>query len=369
METKSRISLFYPNRASHRVNKISSRDYLQNYNYQYSYRAVLSRLKKLDNRTSKLKYLDKAIKYNYWHKPAIFTANQVSGKPRSYDNEILINFYKQALKLAPRDQKYLAGLASVYRMDNQLDNAAIIWQYLINHDANDYRSLLSLALYAQMENNERAFNKSMRRLDQMDTTETSQIESLIGLVSDAYKLQPNYAIDDLNLYDDASHYIVILGAALTIHGNIKDKLRRRLAAGLKLAQLQPKAKIIVSGGQVPQEPTTEASMMIEWLVDHGIKRQRILKEDKSRDTVQNAINSNLILKTVNAQKVTLVSSSSHIQRAYILFQTANYANHINYDLDQYVVRDTDKLVRPAQHKIISDMLRVKGYWLLPGIQP
>ncbi|WP_220751825.1 YdcF family protein [Apilactobacillus xinyiensis] len=369
METKSRISLFYPRRTGYRVKNISQQDYLQNYNYQYSYQAVLNRLKKLDNRTSKLKFLDKAIKYNYWHKPAIFTANQKSGKPRSYDNEILINFYKLALKLAPRDKKYLTGLASVYRMDNQIANAAIIWQYLLNQNPKDYHSLLNIALYTQLNQREHAFEKSLHRLNKINPAETEQLKHLLNLIQHVPALKPNYAVDDLSLWDDSRHYIVILGAALTIHGNIKEKLRRRLAAGLKLARLQPKAKIIVSGGQVPQEPHTEASKMIEWLVEHGVKRQRILKEEKSRDTVQNAINSNLILQINDARKVTLVSSNNHIQRAYALFQSANYLQGIDYDLQNYAVHETGPQIQPAVHKIISDMLRVKGYWLLPDIQP
>ncbi|WP_052759389.1 YdcF family protein [Paenibacillus sp. DMB20] len=50
----------------------------------------------------------------------------------------------------------------------------------------------------------------------------------------------------------------------------------------------PNSIIVVTGG-VPKNGVTEADNMTKWLVEHGVAESRILPENQSTDTVENAL--------------------------------------------------------------------------------
>ncbi len=78
----------------------------------------------------------------------------------------------------------------------------------------------------------------------------------------------------------------------------------------------------MSGG-AKRNGHTEARVMYDWLVDKGIKKSRIMRESTSASTVSNATNSMAILPDhPGFTSYTLISDSSHIRRATILFNAA-----------------------------------------------
>ena len=149
---------------------------------------------------------------------------------------------------------------------------------------------------------------------------------------------------------------------------------QRLEKGLTLAKEQPSSKIIVSGGELPVEPKIEATVMKNWLVKHGVASSRIITEEGSLDTVSNALNVTKILNKNHAKHATIVSSASHMRRAYTLFEVAKLVSNGRYGLSQLVSIDKQNSLKPlnesdpAVNKIILDSLRTSGYWLLPNIQ-
>ncbi|WP_068166512.1 YdcF family protein [Rhodococcus phenolicus] len=115
--------------------------------------------------------------------------------------------------------------------------------------------------------------------------------------------------------------IVVLGAGLLPDGTIRPVLDERLRSGLDLANRFPQAPIIVSGG-APKSGVTEAAAMARWLVDRGIPRERITLEDRSGSTVENAVNTDHILRDRGLLGATVVTSRNHLARALVDFRTA-----------------------------------------------
>ena len=76
-------------------------------------------------------------------------------------------------------------------------------------------------------------------------------------------------------------------------------------------------KIVVSGVGFA---TSDGSVAMDFLADLGVPKQAILLEDKSHNTIQNAIYSKAFLKTHGLTNTLLVTSASHMPRSMAAFQ-------------------------------------------------
>ncbi len=118
--------------------------------------------------------------------------------------------------------------------------------------------------------------------------------------------------------------IVALGFALNPDGSMRDELIERLRVVLSSAEKYPKALILCTGGGTAAEDAsaTEAGKMGEWLIENGIDDARVVVEDKSLTTAQNAINSYRILTEQYPQvtQLAIVSSDYHIATGTLLFE-------------------------------------------------
>jgi vancomycin permeability regulator SanA len=118
------------------------------------------------------------------------------------------------------------------------------------------------------------------------------------------------------------HVFIVLGSALSKSGKITEKIERRVELALKALKKYPRSKVLVSGGK-PRKGHTEAAVMKSWLVKHGVPASRILVEAKSTSTVGNAAKSMAMLAKSGAYtSYSLISDSSHLRRASILFLAA-----------------------------------------------
>lgn len=82
-------------------------------------------------------------------------------------------------------------------------------------------------------------------------------------------------------------YLVVLGAQVRADGRPSDVLRRRLDAAADYLAENPGTICVVSGGQGPNEPCTEAECMARYLVGRGVDEGRVVLEDRSTNTVEN----------------------------------------------------------------------------------
>ncbi len=98
-------------------------------------------------------------------------------------------------------------------------------------------------------------------------------------------------------------------------------LQDRLDKALGYLRDHPDMTVVVSGGQGPDEPTTEARAMADYLVAHGAAREQILLEERSHNTMQNLQNSRQLLEEGYdlSGGVVVVSNGFHLTRVRLLW--------------------------------------------------
>ena len=118
--------------------------------------------------------------------------------------------------------------------------------------------------------------------------------------------------------------IVALGFQLEPDGTMRDELIQRLRVLKASAEKYPNALIVCTGGgtAAENESATEAGRMAEWLIENGIGAERIVVEDRSLTTAQNAIYTYDILtqRYPQVKQLAIVSSDYHIATGTLLFE-------------------------------------------------
>ena len=115
--------------------------------------------------------------------------------------------------------------------------------------------------------------------------------------------------------------IVVLGAQIRPDGSPSGVLQYRLEAAYTYLQDNPRTRCIVSGGQGPNEPCSEADGMADYLESRGIAADRFMREDRSLNTQQNIQNSMAFLDA-ESDRVGIVTNDFHIFRATRIAQKA-----------------------------------------------
>jgi len=118
--------------------------------------------------------------------------------------------------------------------------------------------------------------------------------------------------------------IVVLGFQLNPDGTMKEELVERLTVALNSAKKYPNAYIVCTGGGTASdnESASEAGEMSKWMIEHGVDKKRIIIEDNSITTAQNAIFTYDILTSLypSVKKLAIVSSDYHIATGELLFK-------------------------------------------------
>ncbi len=134
------------------------------------------------------------------------------------------------------------------------------------------------------------------------------------------------AHDDVNGEPET---MVILGCLVHPGGQPSVMLRDRLDKALEYLKDRPEMTVIVSGGQGPEEPVSEAQAMAAYLEDHGVLKEAILLEEESHNTYQNLTYSVRKLKQAGVdpkEGVLVVSNGFHLTRAKMLAGRAGFEN-------------------------------------------
>ena len=117
--------------------------------------------------------------------------------------------------------------------------------------------------------------------------------------------------------------IVALGFQLNPDGSMRDELVERLKVVLRSAEKYPRACVLCTGGGTASEnpAATEAGRMAEWLVAQGLSADRVIVEDRSLTTAQNAIYTFDLLEARYPQvtQLAIISSDYHIATGTLLF--------------------------------------------------
>ena len=112
--------------------------------------------------------------------------------------------------------------------------------------------------------------------------------------------------------------VIVLGNRLNDDGSITEIMRKRLSATIRLNKLFAPTKIILSGGVAnPKAGVSEAQVMRDYLVDSGVDSDKLVLEDKSMTTKQNAEFSVPIAVELGATKILLCTSTEHMGRKFL----------------------------------------------------
>ena len=94
-------------------------------------------------------------------------------------------------------------------------------------------------------------------------------------------------------------------------------LASRIDKGIEILKKNPKALLIMSGGQGKGEDIPEGEAMARYAINKGIEESKILIENKSTNTKENLLFSSKLM-TKESPRVGLVTTSYHVFRALIL---------------------------------------------------
>lgn len=121
--------------------------------------------------------------------------------------------------------------------------------------------------------------------------------------------------------------MVILGCQVKNDGP-SQLLRDRLDEALSYLDDHPDLTVVVSGGQGPDEPSTEARAMADYLMEEGVEEDQILLEDQSHNTVQNFRYTAQLLEEqgydLENTQVLVVSNGFHLTRARMLAERTGF---------------------------------------------
>lgn len=160
---------------------------------------------------------------------------------------------------------------------------------------------------------EAAFN----RLNAIDPAMAAGARGVLGAIGAGVGTLPN----PLPSMVGPQTALVVLGYGLLPNGAMRPELVNRLQAAWLQAVAAPGSTIVVTGG-APQNGVPEAAAMAGWLIGHGIPASRILVEDRSSSTVQNALFSTRILRDRGIDSAVVITSPNHIRRAVTDFIVA-----------------------------------------------
>ena len=108
--------------------------------------------------------------------------------------------------------------------------------------------------------------------------------------------------------------VVVLGNRINNDGTLTKTMYKRLELTLSIDKQFHPELIIVSGGIAnPQVNFSEADAMYDYLVEHGIEKERLLKEGNSMSTKENAIFSYRLLEDVDFDNLIIVSTYGHFK--------------------------------------------------------
>ena len=133
----------------------------------------------------------------------------------------------------------------------------------------------------------------------------------------------HYDVLPEGLDDTDALCLVVLGFQLKPDGTMREELIERLKVVLASAQRYPNALVVCTGGGTAAEnpEATEAGRMAEWLVENGLDAERVIVEDRSLTTAQNAMYTLEILRERYPQvtDLAIISSDYHIATGTLLF--------------------------------------------------
>ncbi len=131
-------------------------------------------------------------------------------------------------------------------------------------------------------------------------------------------------VKEISSFQYDNRCLVCLGYRLNADGSMTGELIGRLQATLRAAQKYPNSIIVCTGGHTASEnaAASEAGQMAKWLKKNGVDPERILVEDASLTTAQNADFTFELLfgKYPQTKRLVIITSDYHMDTAVRIFR-------------------------------------------------
>ncbi len=143
------------------------------------------------------------------------------------------------------------------------------------------------------------------------------------------------SFDDVSYKEDA---VIVLGAG--VRGDkVTLPLKMRLDKAKEYHEKNPEAVIVVTGGKGFQETVTEAYAMEKYLIERGVEKSKIIKEEKATSTKENMEFSKVLLDEYfeDEYSVVVITNNFHIFRGMSLATRTgfNEVSHMHAGLQWY----------------------------------
>lgn len=156
---------------------------------------------------------------------------------------------------------------------------------------------------------------------------------------------------------DNPEYIIVLGAKI-YKSTASRALVYRLEKACEALEKYPSARLILSGGQGPDEDISEAAAMEDYLLKKGIPKERLLLEEKSTSTFTNFKFSAELIGGKN-QPVAFVTNSFHISRAMKIAREYGFENIFGIAAKSSFVTWLNNAVREVAGMLFYRLFRKK----------
>lgn len=114
----------------------------------------------------------------------------------------------------------------------------------------------------------------------------------------------------------AADYIIVLGSGI-LGKKVTPLLAARIEKGIELLHYNPKAMLIMSGGQGDGEEISESEAMAAYAMKKGVNEEKIILEHESISTEENLLFSKKFIDKEDSE-ILIVTTAYHVFRALIL---------------------------------------------------
>jgi len=204
-------------------------------------------------------------------------------------------------------------LAMIY---DRYDELFIHTGSILKKESSDLQALTLELLYQRALGHKGPYIQTLRALQKSSLEVTKEILAVIRDVELAWGRAVKAIIPEI---EGSNLGILALGSPVSHDGTPLPRLKNTLERTLEAARAYPNAPVIVTGGAVYSQ-FTEALAMKNWLVNKGIKPERILLEDKARDTIGNALNIIPLVERNGLDNLLLITVEYHLRRSTLVFE-------------------------------------------------
>lgn len=153
---------------------------------------------------------------------------------------------------------------------------------------------------------------------------------LVAVTAGAY--MPFVISDARKNYNDKCDYLLVLGGNVIGADTPSSQLMERMKAAAKYLSENKNVIAVPCGGCFREgQKKSEARIIADYLIEHGIDKERIVLEDKSQTTYENFEFGSEIIKKHSGKdldqiSIAFLSSDYHIHRASIIAKRSGIKN-------------------------------------------